>query len=120
MPFADLSHRIESGMITYPGLPGPVISDHMTYDESRGHYAEGTEFHIGRIDMIANTGTYLDTPAHRWRGRGDLADLPIEAVAGLRGVVIRAEGPALGPELVEADSGDGPGSPPTSTPVPQP
>ncbi|MFP3915775.1 MAG: cyclase family protein, partial [Actinomycetota bacterium] len=64
--FVDLSHVIEHGMITYPGLPGPVISDYLTRRESRSHYEEGTEFHISRIEMVANTGTYLDTPFHRY------------------------------------------------------
>ena len=86
MPFLDLSHTITEGMVTYPGLPGPTITDHLSYDDSRSHYAEGTEFHIAQIDMIANTGTYLDTPAHRWRGRSDLSAIALERVAGLQGV----------------------------------
>src|SRR5688572_9815068 len=76
-------------MITYPGLPGPQISDHLTREGSRSHYAEGTEFHIGRIDMVANTGTYLDTPFHRYPDGFDLADLPLEAVAEVEAVVVR-------------------------------
>lgn len=64
----DLSHVIEAGMTTYPGLPGPEITEHLTRDDSRTHYETGTEFHIGRIDMVANTGTYLDT-LERARGR---------------------------------------------------
>ncbi|HTG48895.1 MAG TPA: hypothetical protein VL915_00310, partial [Gemmatimonadales bacterium] len=58
----DLSHTITHGMTTYPGLPGPVICDYLSREASRGLYAEGTEFHIGRIEMVANTGTYLDAP----------------------------------------------------------
>jgi kynurenine formamidase len=100
MPYVDLSHTIEDGMVTYPGLPAPRISDHLTFEESRAHYGGRAEFHIGRIDMVANTGTYLDTPAHRWRDGADLADLDLSQVAGLRGVVIRDPGPDLGPELV--------------------
>lgn len=99
MPLVDLSHTVEDGMVTYPGLPGPVITDHLAFEESRAHYEEGTEFHIGRIDMVANTGTYLDTPAHRWRGREDLAGVVLDRVAGLPGVVIHNSGPELGPEL---------------------
>ena len=98
----DLSHVVEHGMDTYPGLPGPVISDHLSRAESRSRYAPGTEFQIGRIDMVANTGTYLDTPAHRYADGMDLAGVPIEAVAGLDGCVVRmpaGAGPVLGPEL---------------------
>ncbi len=94
----DLSHPIESGMITYPGLPGPVITDYLTREESRNHYAPGTEFHIGRIEMVANTGTYLDTPAHRFAGGIDLAGMPLPALADLPGVCLEAAGPAIGPE----------------------
>lgn len=100
MPLVDLSHPVEHGMITYPGLPGPVVSAHMTFDESRAHYAEGVEFHIGRIDLVGNTGTYLDTPAHRWRDGFDLVDLPLERVAGVPGVVVADPGPALRTDLI--------------------
>ena len=85
----DLSHVVEDGMVTYPGLPGPVISDHMTFEDSRSRYAAGTEFHIGRIEMVANTGTYLDTPAHRWKGHQDLSTVPLDRLVGLPGVTIR-------------------------------
>ena len=61
----DLSHPITDGLVTYPGLPGPTIGDHLTRDDSRSRYAPGYEFQIGRIEMVANTGTYLDTPFHR-------------------------------------------------------
>ena len=93
--FVDLSHTVENDMVTYPGLPPPRISDHLTRETSRAHYASGTEFHIGRIDMVANTGTYLDTPFHRYPDCDDLADLPLEAVANLPGVCVAAapEGP---------------------------
>jgi arylformamidase len=86
----DLSHDVVHGMTTYPGLPGPAISDHLSYDASHANYAPGTEFQIGRIEMVANTGTYLDTPAHRYRGAGDLADLRLESVADLPGIAIDA------------------------------
>ena len=62
----DLSHTVEHGMITYKGLPAPLICDFLSREESRSRYAEGTEFHIGKIEMVANTGTYLDSPFHRY------------------------------------------------------
>jgi len=97
----DLSHHIESGTITYPGLPGPIISDYMSREESRPHYAEGTEFQIGRIDMVANTGTYLDTPFHRYSDGHDLAGLTLERVADLDGVCVEAGAGGISTELLE-------------------
>jgi arylformamidase len=88
----DLSHTIHDGMITYKGLPPPRISDHLSREESRKNYAPGTEFHIGRIEMVANTGTYLDTPFHRFAGTTDLAALELESVANLEGIVVRCAG----------------------------
>ncbi len=88
----DLSHTIEHGMITYPGLPGPFITDHLSREASRAVYAPGTEFHIGRIEMVANTGTYLDTPSHRYAAGFDLAGLPIERVVNVPGVCVRDRG----------------------------
>ena len=70
---------IADGLITYPGLPGPVISEHLSFDDSHAVYDEGTEFTIGRIEMVSNTGTYLDTPGHRHRGRHDLSGLPLRS-----------------------------------------
>ncbi|HVE80049.1 MAG TPA: cyclase family protein [Gemmatimonadaceae bacterium] len=90
MRLVDLSHVVEAGMQTFPGLPGPVICDYLSREASRGRYAPGTEFHIGRIDMVANTGTYVDAPFHRYDGAADLADLPLERLADLPGVVIEA------------------------------
>ena len=84
----DLSHEIADGLVTYKGLPAPVICDYLTRVASRAHYAEGTEFHIGRIDMVANTGTYLDTPFHRYADGRDLAQLALDAVANLDALVI--------------------------------
>ena len=95
----DLSHVVEAGMTTYPGLPGPMISDHLSWEASRARYAPGTEFHIARVDMVANTGTYLDTPAHRFPDGFDLAELPLERAADLPGVCVRAAG-AIEPEAV--------------------
>lgn len=86
----DLSHEIEHGMVTYPGLAAPVISDWMSRDASREKYAPGTTFQIGKIEMIANTGTYMDAPFHRHEGGADIAAYPLEAVADLDGIVFRA------------------------------
>ena len=85
----DLSHVIESGMTTYKGLPGPVICDYWTRAASAALYDDGSTFQIGRIDMVANTGTYLDAPFHRHADGTDIAGLELAAVAGLEGVVIR-------------------------------
>ena len=86
----DLSHPIENGMITYTGLPGPKISDHLSRTASRGHYAEGTTFQIGKIEMVANTGTYIDAPFHRYKAGKDLSQLDLAAVAYLNGLVFHA------------------------------
>jgi kynurenine formamidase len=85
----DLSHTVEHGMVTYKGLPAPLICDFLTREASRAFYAPGTEFHIGRIDMVANTGTYLDSPFHRFASGPDLAQLPLESLANLAGIVVR-------------------------------
>lgn len=85
----ELSHVISAGMITYPGLPGPEIAPHLTREESHHHYDAGTEFAIDRISMVGNTGTYLDSPYHRFAGGADLADVPLDAVADLPLVVVR-------------------------------
>lgn len=90
--FVDLSHDVEDGMMTYPGLPAPAISDFLSREDSRAHYAPGTEFHIGRIAMVANTGTYVDSPFHRFADGPDLAALPLEQLAGLDGTVVRVVG----------------------------
>jgi arylformamidase len=85
----ELSHQIHHGMITYPGLPGPELSDYLPREASPARYGPGTEFHIGRISMVANTGTYLDSPFHRFAGATDVAGLPLQRVADLDGVVVR-------------------------------
>ena len=90
--FVDISHTIEHGMITYKGLPPPVISDHVGREASRGLYEQGTEFHIGKIEMVGNTGTYLDTPFHRYADGQDLADLDLRCLANLEGLVVRSIG----------------------------
>ena len=86
----DVSHTVESGMVTYPGLPVPVISDWLSRDASQTRYAPGTTFQIGKIELLANTGTYIDAPFHRYDGGRDVADYPLEAVANLEGIVVRA------------------------------
>ncbi|MBS1490887.1 MAG: cyclase family protein [Bacteroidetes bacterium] len=88
----DLSHPIEHGMITYKGLPAPLICDYLSRAESRKRYAEGTEFQIGKIEMVANTGTYLDCPFHRYENGKDLSQLELEKLVELEGVFIAAEG----------------------------
>jgi len=89
--FIDLSHTVEDGMITYRGLPAPVICDFLSREASKAHYAEGTTFHIGKIEMVANTGTYIDSPFHRYADGKDLSQLPLESIAGLEGVVLRSD-----------------------------
>jgi kynurenine formamidase len=86
----DLSHVVEDGMTTYKGLPGPHICDFWTREHSRRFYDDGSSFQIGRIDMVANTGTYLDSPFHRYEEGADLAALRLEQLAGLDGIVVRA------------------------------
>ena len=90
----DLSHPITDGLITYRGLPAPVIGDFLTREQSREHYAPGTEFHIGRIEMVANTGTYLDSPFHRYPDGADIAELELRVLADLPAVVLRHPGRA--------------------------
>src|SRR5919206_3856207 len=102
MTFVDLSHTIEHGMVTYPGLPGPLICDYLSREASRSHYAEGVEFQIGKIEMVANTGTYLDSPFHRYADGSDLAQLPLESVAELEGIVVRVSSDgsrSIGPQV---------------------
>jgi arylformamidase len=84
----DLSHTIEHGMVTYPGLPTPVVRDWLSRDASQARYAPGTTFHIGQIELLANTGTYVDAPFHRYAGGPDIAAYPLERVADLDGIVI--------------------------------
>jgi hypothetical protein len=87
----DVSHVVEHGMITYKGLPAPLICDFLSREQSRSLYAPGTEFHIGKIEMVANTGTYLDSPFHRYANGKDLAELPLEHLANLEAVAITAD-----------------------------
>ena len=87
----DLSHEIEHGMVTYRGLPAPTISDWLSRDASRARYAADTTFQIGKIELLANTGTYIDAPFHRYDGRPDIAGNALDAVADLEGLVVRAK-----------------------------
>ena len=85
----DLSHVIEDGMTTFKGLPGPHICDYWAREASAANYDDGSSFQIGRIDMIANTGTYVDSPFHRYADGHDLSELPLESLADLDGIVVR-------------------------------
>lgn len=88
----DLSHEISDGLVTYPGLPAPQIDEYLSRVASRARYAPGTEFSIGRITMVANTGTYLDTPFHRFADGFDLTGLKLEQLVDLDGVLVRVVG----------------------------
>ena len=90
--FVDLSHPIVAGMTTYPGLPGPEIETFISRKESASRLAPGVSFHIGRICMVANTGTYMDAPFHFFSSGADTAGLPPERLVDLRTVVIDARG----------------------------
>lgn len=86
----DLSHDIEHGMVTYKGMPAPTIADWLSRDASRARYTPGTTFQIGKIDLLANTGTYIDAPFHRYEGAPDIAGYALETVANLPALVVRA------------------------------
>ena len=86
----DLSHRIEDGTITYQGLPGPVICDFLSREASRAFYSDGSTFQIAKIEMVANTGTYIDLPFHRYEQGEDLAQVALERLANLEGLLIDA------------------------------
>ena len=88
----DVSHEVAHGLVTYRGLPAPVVCDYLTREASRAIYAAGTEFHIGKIEMVANTGTYLDAPFHRYPDGQDVAQLDLASVADLDAVVLDAAG----------------------------
>lgn len=97
----DLSHTIEDGLITYKGLPAPIICDFLSREQSKKIYTEGTTFHIGKIEMVANTGTYLDSPFHRYENGKDVSELELNAVADLEGILFHADKNtrAIGKEL---------------------
>lgn len=88
----DVSHTVEDGMITYIGLPAPIICDYLSREASHATYAEGTEFQIGKIEMVANTGTYVDSPFHRFADGHDLSQLDLASLANLDAVVVRVTG----------------------------
>jgi kynurenine formamidase len=103
MKFIDVSHAVEHGMVTYRGIPAPFISDYLSREASRPHYAEGTTFQIGKIDMVANTGTYIDAPFHRYNKGKDLSELELATLANLSGIVVHADpaSRAINPALFE-------------------
>ena len=84
----DLSHTIENGLITYKGLPAPAICDYLSREDSKKFYTEGTSFQIGKIEMVSNTGTYIDCPFHRFENGTDLNDTPLEHFAELKGILL--------------------------------
>ena len=85
----DLSHTIEDGLITYKGLPAPIICDYLSREDSKQFYEKGTEFQIGKIEMVTNTGTYVDCPFHRFEDGKDLSQVGLERFADLDAIVIR-------------------------------
>jgi arylformamidase len=97
----DLSHVIADGTVTYQGLPPPHICDYWTREESAARYEDGSSFQIGRIDMVANTGTYLDTPFHRFADGADLAALALARMAGLPGLNVRCDRQAVDVDTFE-------------------
>jgi arylformamidase len=106
----DLSHAVESGMITYKGLPAPIMCDYLSREHSRSRYTEGTEFHIGKIEMVANTGTYLDSPFHRYAAGKDLSELDLASLANLDGLVVHFDrniGRAIRPSCFQSINAKG-------------
>ncbi len=101
----DLSHVITEGMVTYKGFPGPHICDFLSREQSAANYDDGSSFQIGRIDMVANTGTYVDVPSHRFEHGKDLSEVGIGALADLPGIVIRE--PFEAGLAVDVDAFDG-------------
>ena len=89
--YVDLSHTIEHGLVTYKGLPAPIICDYLSREKSREIYAPGTEFQIGKIEMVTNTGTYIDCPFHRYADGKDMSQIAIEAMCDLPGIVVQAD-----------------------------
>lgn len=93
MKHLDLSHTIRDGLITYKGLPAPIVCDYLSRADSRAHYSGDTSFHIGKIEMVANTGTYIDSPFHRFEDGCDIASLELHALAGVDGAFVNAVDP---------------------------
>ena len=88
--FIELNHPLEDGMATYPALPRPVIGAHLDHAASRPHYDGKAEFYLGRVDMVCNVGTYIDSPFHRYPDRVDLSQIPLDRVARLPGITLDA------------------------------
>jgi arylformamidase len=97
----DLSHVVEDGMVTYKGLPAPVVCDFLSREASREHYAPGTEFQIGTVQLCANTGTYVDSPFHRYPDGADMSELPLDRLADLDAVVVDSRERALDRSALE-------------------
>lgn len=87
--FIDLSHTIEDGLVTYKGLPGPIICDYLSREKAKEYYDDGSEFQIGKLEMVTNTGTYLDCPFHRFENGKDLSEIEIESFAEIEAIVIK-------------------------------
>jgi kynurenine formamidase len=105
MKFIEVSHIIEAGMKTYPGLPEPRVEVFLDYEASRERYAEDTEFFIASLHLCGNTGTYVDSPMHRFRGAADLSQLPLDRLAHLPVEVIDVRGTrAIGPNALRGRS----------------
>lgn len=92
MKYIDLSHAFGNGTVTYPGLPAPIVTDHLSREASKDRYAPGTTFHIGKIEMVGNTGTYVDAPSHRYENGPDLAELQLQRLANVPGIIVDAAG----------------------------
>jgi arylformamidase len=90
--FIEVSHRVVPGMKTYPGLPEPVVDVIVDYESSRERYGGKAEFFIASLHLCGNTGTYVDSPHHRYPTGVDLADLPLERVAHVPAIVVDATG----------------------------
>jgi len=94
--FIDLSHTIEHGMITYKGLPAPIVCDYLSREDSKKFYSEGTSFQIGKIEMITNTGTYIDSPFHRYEDGKDLSEFELERFVNIPAIVVRTKEMSVG------------------------
>jgi kynurenine formamidase len=88
--YIDLSHTLHDGLVTYNGLPAPLVCDYLSREASRKVYTGGTEFQIGRIDMVTNTGTYVDCPFHRYADGKDMSEVPLERFVDLPGLLVQA------------------------------
>ena len=104
----DLSHTVYDGLVTFKGLPGPIICDYLSREASRKNYTDGTEFQIGRIDMVSNTGTYIDCPFHRYADGKDLSQTALDRFVDLPALVVRA--PFSERNSASASAGRGPSS----------